>query len=158
LFTDETHLEAPVRGASDFAREFVAVGPRDHAGRSLRDLDMNRRMFRYPCSFLIYSEAFDALPKPARDTFYRRLWEVLTANDDGGGNGKDIKKDDKKDDKKVKPNAFASLSRADREAILSILRQTKAGLPGYWQTSTPVRHNTLSTRHTAFLDPTTRHE
>ena len=154
LFTDETHLEAPVRGASDFAREFVAVGPRDHAGRSLRDLDMNRRMFRYPCSFLIYSEAFDALPKPARDTFYRRLWEVLTANDDGGGNGKDIKKDDKK----VKPNAFASLSRADREAIMSILRQTKTGLPGYWQASVRRHPDMLSSRHAAGHDPKTGRE
>ena len=69
-------------------------------------------MFRYPCSFLIYPEAFDALPKPARDQFYRRLWEVLTERD--------------------KDNAFATLTRSDREAILSILRQTKGDLPSYW--------------------------
>src|SRR5439155_19632047 len=70
--------EAPVQGTSAFAMEFAAAGPRDKIGRSLRDLDLNRRMFRYPCSFLIYSEAFDALPKPALDYFYRRLWDVLT--------------------------------------------------------------------------------
>jgi hypothetical protein len=112
LFADETRLEAPLKGTSDFAREFAAVGPRDSAGRSLRDLDLNRRMFRYPCSFLIYSEAFGALPKPALDYFYRRLWEVLT------GQNKD--------------EAFPTLSRSDREAIVSILRQTKADLPSYW--------------------------
>jgi hypothetical protein len=72
-------------------------------------------MFRYPCSFLIYSEAFDALPKPALDYFYRRLWDVLTGKD--------------------KDEAFATLTRSDREAILSILRQTKADLPSYWQAS-----------------------
>ncbi len=33
--------------------------------------------------------------------------------------------------------AFASLSRSDRDAILNILRQTKADLPGYWQASLP---------------------
>jgi hypothetical protein len=117
LFTDEARLEAPVRGTSSFATEFAALGPKDKSGRSLRDLDLNRRMFRYPCSFLIYSEAFDALPKPALDNFYRRLWEVLTGED--------------------KDPVFATLSRSDREAILSILRQTKADLPSYWRASEP---------------------
>ena len=117
LFADETRLEAPVRGTSDFTREFAAAGPRDNAGHSLRDLDLNRRMSRYPCSFLIYSEALGALPKPALDYFYRRLWDVLTGKDTDA--------------------AFATLSRSDREAILSILRQTKPDLPGYWQASEP---------------------
>ena len=70
-----------MRGTSTFAMEFAAAGPKDSTGRSLRDLDLDRRMFRYPCSFLIYSEAFNALPKPALDYFYRRLWDVLTAKD-----------------------------------------------------------------------------
>jgi hypothetical protein len=113
LFTDEARLEAPVRGVSDFAREFAASGPRDRAGRSLRDLDLDRRMFRYPCSFLIYSEAFGALPKPALGYFYRRLWEVLTGKDQDA--------------------VFAALTRSDRQAILTILRETMADLPSYWQ-------------------------
>jgi hypothetical protein len=117
LLTDEARLEAPVRGTSSFATEFAALGPKDKSGRSLRDLDLNHRMFRYPCSFLIYSEAFDALPKPALDYFYRRLWEVLTGKDND--------------------QVFATVSRSDREAILSILRQTKADLPGYWRASEP---------------------
>jgi hypothetical protein len=113
LFNDEARLEAPVRGTSDFMREFAAAGPKDRAGRSLRDLDLSGRLFRYPCSFLIYSDAFDALPQPARDRFYSRLWDVLTGKD--------------------RDTAFAPLSRSDREAILSILRQTKAHLPPIWQ-------------------------
>lgn len=117
LFSDETRLEAPVRGTSAFATEFAALGPKDTAGRSLRDLDLNRRMFRYPCSYLIYSEAFDALPEPALGYFYRRLWEVLT--------GKNTNQD--------KDDAFENLTKPDRAAILSILRQTKANLPSYWQ-------------------------
>ena len=115
LFTDEIPREAPVQGTSAFAMEFAAAGPRDKIGRSLRDLDLKRRMFRYPCSFLIYSEAFDALPKAALDYFYRRLWDVL--------NGKD------------KDNAFATLTTSDRKAILDTLRETKANLPGYWRAS-----------------------
>jgi hypothetical protein len=116
LFTDEIRLEAPVRGTSSFATEFADLGPKDSTGRSLRDLDLNRRLFRYPCSYLIYSEAFNTLPEPALDYFYRRLWEVLNGE---GGN------EDQTD-------VFGSLSKSDREAILSILRQTKPNLPSYW--------------------------
>ena len=83
----------------------------------LRDLDLHRRLFRYPCSFLIYSPAFDALPKPALDYFYRRLWEVLTGKDENA--------------------AFTTLTHSDRQAILSILRQTKPDLPSYWHALTP---------------------
>jgi hypothetical protein len=116
LFTDESRLEAPVRGTSTFATEFAALGPKDGTGRSLRDLDLNRRLFRYPCSYLIYSEAFDALPEPALDYFYRRLWEVL--------NGENTNQDNN--------DVFESLTKSDREAILSILQQTKPNLPSYW--------------------------
>ena len=63
LFADEAPLDEPVAGTSGFAREFAAKGPRDRAGRSLRDFDLRKRMFKYPCSYLIYSEAFDALPE-----------------------------------------------------------------------------------------------
>jgi hypothetical protein len=113
LFTDEAGLGAPVQGTSDFSSEFMAAGPQDSVGRSLRALDMNRRMFRYPCSFLIYSEAFDALPPEALDYFYRRLWDILTGKDEDG--------------------AFATLTQSDRKAILSILLRTKANLPPYWR-------------------------
>ena len=113
LFTDEVRLESPLKGTSSFAGEFASAGPRDRSGRSLRDLDMNHRMFRYPCSFLIYSDAFNALPKPALDYFYRRLWEVLTQKD--------------------QDPAFANVTPADRHAILSILRETKSDLPHYWR-------------------------
>jgi hypothetical protein len=109
LFCEETRLTAPITGTSGFAKEFSARGPRDNAGRSLRELDLKTRMFKYPCSYLIYSESFDALPKEARDRFYIRLHEVLS--------GQDQSKD------------FAHLSAADRKAIAEILRATKRNLP-----------------------------
>ena len=62
LFVDEAPLSEPVRGTTSFAKDFTARGPRDHQGRSLRDFDLKTRLFRYPCSYLIYSKAFDALP------------------------------------------------------------------------------------------------
>ena len=120
LFAGETPIESKIAGTSDFAAEFTKEGPRDHKGRSLRQLELTRRMFQYPCSYLIYSEAFDNLPDPARDRVYQRLWEVLTGKD-------------------TSP-AFAHLSMADRHAIFEILLETKRGLPGYWSDG---RHRAL---------------
>jgi hypothetical protein len=113
LFADEVKLHAPVLGTSGFAAEFAAHGPRDSRGRSLREFDLKRRLFRYPCSYLIYSEAFDSLPPPALDYIYRRLWRVLS--------GEAAEKE------------FASLDAADRAAVLEILLETKRGLPDYFR-------------------------
>ena len=62
LLRDETQLTDRIEGTSSFAADFAKRGPRDPKGRSLRDLDLNTRLFRYPCSYLIYSRAFDSLP------------------------------------------------------------------------------------------------
>ena len=98
--------------------EFARRGPRDARGRSLRDFDLERRLFKYPCSYLVYSPSFDALPGPVKDYVLRRLHDVLT--------GRDQSKD------------FAHLSAADRLAVLEVLRDTKPGLPGYWSVNPAV--------------------
>lgn len=109
LFVDEAVLEG-ARGTSGFAERFGALGPRDRKGRSLRDLDLQHRLFRYPCSYMIYSEAFDALPQTARNAVYSRLLEVLSGEDTSA--------------------KYTHLSPSDRLAILEILRETKKDLPG----------------------------
>ncbi|MEK9501236.1 hypothetical protein [Gaopeijia maritima] len=108
LFKREAPLAGPMRGSSSFTADFEALGPRDASGRSLREFDLERRLFRYPLSFLVYSEAFDALPELARTIFAARLVEVLTGADTS-------------DD-------FAHLDEADRAAILAILRDTRPEL------------------------------
>ena len=113
LFTDEAKLEAPIKGTSSFAAEFAARGPRDHLGRSLRELDLTQRMFRYPCSFLIGSAEFQGMPPILRDRVYRRLWEVLTGADQSA--------------------TYARLTPADRKAIYEILQDTRRDLPAYWR-------------------------
>ncbi len=105
LFANEAPLTEPVIGTSGFGGEFQRRGPKDHRGRSLRELDLTKRLFRYPCSYLIYSEAFDSLPAEARQYVYHRLWEVLS--------GKDQSPD------------FTRLSAQDRLAIKGILLDTK---------------------------------
>jgi len=77
LFADETRLTAPVVGDPHFVAQFMSRAITDSRGRSLRDLDRRSRMFRYPLSYLVYSAAFDALPRAAREAVYRRVAEIL---------------------------------------------------------------------------------
>jgi hypothetical protein len=105
LFADEWPLAAPVKGNSGFEEKFSAEGPRDRKGRSLRQFDLRRRLMRYPCSYMIYSPAFDGLPPDERAAIYRRMWRILSGEERGG--------------------KYARLSPSDREAVVEILRETK---------------------------------
>ena len=78
LFEDEAPLKAPVEGVSTFTQTFPRRGPRDSQGRSLRDFDLQTRLFRYPLSYMIYSAPFNALPPAALERIYRRLYDVLS--------------------------------------------------------------------------------
>lgn len=113
LFGYEVPLPNKIRGSSGFSEKFAALGPADSKGRSLRQLDLDRRLMRYPCSYMIYSDAFGALPDTARNLVYRRLWQVLSGQD--------------------KSASHAQLSPADRLAIVEILRETKKDLPAYFR-------------------------
>ena len=81
LFAGETPMASPVHAGSPFAKLFSSTGPRDHKGRSLRELDLQTRLFKYRCSYMIYSPAFDALPKAARAALLARLREAITDRD-----------------------------------------------------------------------------
>ena len=105
LFADEAPLTAPIAGVSTFSRSFPARGPRDRHGRSLRDFDLETRLFRYPLSYMVYSPSFEGMPDVARSRVYRRLREILSGAAD--------------------KSRYAHLSSADRQAILDILRETK---------------------------------
>lgn len=118
LFVDEVPLGV-VRGSSGFAEQFAARRPADAAGRSLRQLQLDGRLMRYPLSYTIYSATFDALPAPLKAAVYARLWDVLSGRD-------------------ARPK-FAHLTRADRQAIVEILRATKADLPEAFAATAPVR-------------------
>lgn len=117
LLVDEVKLTAPLVGTAGFAEKFAQQGPRDSRGRSLRSFDLKRRLFQFPCSYLIYSNAFDALPDEMRTYVWRRLWDVLAREQDA--------------------QKFAHLSPEDRQAIIEIIAETKDGLPEYWTTKKP---------------------
>jgi hypothetical protein len=114
LFVDEAALPTRVQGTSGFTERFSARGPSDRKGRSLRQFDLERRLMRYPCSYMIYSPAFDALPDAARMAIFQRMWQILS-----GRESKDAR--------------YARLSLADRQAVVEILRETKKDLPSYFQ-------------------------
>jgi hypothetical protein len=112
VFADEATLDDPVQGTSTFTATFPRRGPQDRRGRSLRDFDLQTRLFRYPLSYMIYSEIFDRMPSRVKERVYRRLYDVLT--------GKEA----------TKP--FAALSSDARRAALDIIRETKPNLPDYF--------------------------
>ncbi|HAN96607.1 MAG TPA: hypothetical protein DCQ98_03865 [Planctomycetaceae bacterium] len=108
LMVDEFRFDQPIAGTSGYSEVFARQGKRDSQGRSLRDLDLRTRLFRYPCSYLIDTPHFDSLPDTVRKATIRRLWEVLTA-----------------------PTAdprYAHLTDEDRKAIVEILNETKPEL------------------------------
>jgi hypothetical protein len=112
LFTDETPLTSPLHGSPEFIRRFESEGPKDKQGRSFRQLDLQTRLFKYPCSYLIYSEAFDKLSREIKLHLYGRLWKIL--------NGEDA------------DPAFKKIPAETRRAILDILIETKPDIPRYW--------------------------
>ena len=113
LFVNEASLTSPVRSSTEFARHFSARGPADSRGRSLRDFELNSRMFQFPCSYLIDSPAFESLHPKLRETIYRQLWEILSG--------------------KNQSSRYAHLRAETRSAIVEILSETKRELPDYWR-------------------------
>ena len=109
LFVEDAPLPQSIRGTSGFAERFSLVGPRDRRGRTLRQLDLTTRLMRYPCSYLIHSPMFEALPATMRNRVYDSMWQVLS-----GAN--------------TEPR-YRHLSRADRQAIVEILLDTRPGWP-----------------------------
>jgi hypothetical protein len=105
LFAGETKLTDAVSGDPKFVEQFMRRAVRDPKGRSLRDLDLQTRLFRYPLSYVVYSAAFDALPRAAREAVYARVAAVLRGQDPG--------------------EAYAELDAAGGAAIIEILAATK---------------------------------
>jgi hypothetical protein len=114
VFVNATALPAKITGNSGFDRWFQAQGPRDGEGRSLRELDLNTRVFRYPLSYMIYSVGFEGLPKYAHEYIYHRLADILSGRD--------------------KTASYSHISPADRATALQILTQTKPAFAEFTHT------------------------
>jgi hypothetical protein len=105
LFRHEAPLQGPASGTNQFAADFARGGSRDRHGRSLRELDLKTRLFRYPCSYLIYSPAFEGMPDFLKNYLWERMAQILTGRD--------------------QRQPYATMSPTDRAAVLEILLDTK---------------------------------
>lgn len=104
LCSGEVPLTAPISGSAEYIADYTRRYPKVAHSRSLAQLDLQTRLFRFSCSPMIYSSSFHGLPKEAREQVYNRIREVLK--------GDSIKK------------PYSHLKPADREAIREILEAT----------------------------------
>jgi len=109
LFVGEAALPLPLTPRTGFAEHFQSRIPKDRQGRSFGQLNVETRLLRYPCSYMVYSEAFDGLPPAVKTAVYRRMLDILSGSDTRA--------------------AYARLKADDRRAILEILRETKLDFP-----------------------------
>jgi hypothetical protein len=105
LFVDAAPLAGSISGNSGYDAWFQAQGPRDRLGRSLRQLELTHRLFKYPLSYLIYSAAFEGLPDDAKHYVYSRIGDILSGRDTS--------------------QQYSHLSADDRKALMEILTATK---------------------------------
>ena len=105
LFVDEAPItEGPIAGSSGFTEVFAAQGKKDAQGRSLRELDLNTRLQKYPLSYMIYSPQFRALPAAPKNLVMGRINDVLSG--------------------KIGAPKYAHLTPSLRTAIREILQST----------------------------------
>jgi hypothetical protein len=104
FFTDAVPLTGQVITSSGFTERFAQRGAKDTEGRSLRELKLEKRLFKYPLSYMIYTESFNSLPSFVREYIDSRIVEVLQGRDQTG--------------------ISAALAAEDRAAISQILADT----------------------------------
>jgi hypothetical protein len=109
LFVGEVPPAVALVALPGFAKHLESRTPKDSRGRSLAEFDLTSRLMRYPCSYLVYSEAFDGLPGDIKAATYNRMIDILSGHD--------------------RHARYARLSADDRRAVLEILRDTKPDFP-----------------------------
>ena len=85
LFKDEAALpEGGIEGDAAFQTAFTKNAPQGPEGRSLKDFQLLTRLFKYRCSYMIYSLTFQKLAPQLKTTVMSRLKAVLAGEDSGG--------------------------------------------------------------------------
>ena len=118
LFADEPALTNPIQGHGAYLADFQANKRLSSNGDSLKDLDLKTRLLKNRLSWMVYSRAFEGLPRALKEEFYHRLWKILT--EPGGVEG------------------FDHLEKDEKARIREILVETKKGLPDYWKRTSTV--------------------
>lgn len=113
LFADEAEFpEGGIQVDAQYREDFLADRREASNGLSLKDLDLESRLFKHRCSYLIYSDVFQA----NSDLFKQQVYKIL-----GEAIGTETPDPD-----------FAYLSATEKKAIRSILKETLNDLPDDW--------------------------
>jgi hypothetical protein len=100
LFKDEADLpEGGIEGNESFINDFQQKGKKNADGKSLRDFQLLNRLFKYRCSYMIESMAFQKLMPKLKEQVDSALRTILS---DGS-------------------ERYAYLGKKEREIILSII-------------------------------------
>jgi hypothetical protein len=113
LFKDEATLPDGIKGSDDFQRAFKANAKSVKDVGSLKDFSLRGHLFQNRCSYLIYSDAFLALPKLLKNRIYDGLDKALRS--------------------KTPDDRYDYLSAAERRRIVTILRKTHPELAARWR-------------------------
>ena len=108
LFSGEFELEGfGIEGSEAFQEAFQKNARRSQKGKSLKDFQLLSRLFKYRCSYMIYSSSFAKLPQRFKDIVFEKLKHVLVSE--------------------TPPEDFQHLSKGERERIHQILLDTLEG-------------------------------
>jgi len=111
LFENEAKLgEDGITGDPAYQDSFLRRFPKTREGRSLADFNLYDRLFKHHCSYMIYSDAFRAMPDRIRGAVISRLHQVLTSE--------------------PSPGNHPEIKTSGRRRIASILGETLPGWPG----------------------------
>lgn len=76
LFEDEAKLGGDgVESGEEFVKVLQTFAPATESGKSLTQLRLYQRIFRYQCSYMIYSKAFASLPEVVKERVFITLRE-----------------------------------------------------------------------------------
>ena len=113
LFRRAASLPIGVQQNAAFVKAFLAETPRSKAGDALKDLQIDGRLFRNRCSYLIYSDAFAALPAELKTRVFALLFDALQNSDPA--------------------QRYSYLEPAEKKRIFEILMETHAEARQHFQ-------------------------
>ena len=112
LFADEAPLTPGMEVDAAFQADFLKTRRAAPGGAALKDFDLQTRLFRHRCSYMIYTPVFAALPPELKQRIYTQLASALST---------------------AKPSAeYAYLPAPEKQAIRTILKATLPDLPAQW--------------------------
>jgi hypothetical protein len=92
-------------------RDFLRNRREAAGGVSLKDFDLKTRIFKYRCSYMLYTDSWQRLPAMLKERVYYRMAEGLREQNP----------------------TYRHLEPAEKLAIRAILKQTLSGLPSWWR-------------------------